>query len=307
MFSTVRCLRRPGRLKAELRTHTAAKPHPSGFGVPAFAGPNARGYEPIAAGHPNGLSTRFLAGAMMLAAAVATTSPLRAQTTATIGYATIADGAGLNANLFTATGIENRSDVYVPFQINTLGNYSLTSVSLLLAGTGNVSGLTLLATSSLGTANGTPGSSVAIFSGSGTLSGTASVFTFNASSSSTLAANTTYYLYLGFNSATDINWIRASVVGEGGSGLGAFGDAGGSGGGGFNPITGTIATTTSTGTFRFFVSGYGTTAERFGANFPGISITASAMSAVPEPSTYAAICGAGALVAAIVIRRRRRS
>lgn len=246
-------------------------------------------------------SFRALRSAGLLAAlALAAALPLRGQSTATIGHSPIADAAGTNSSLFATIG---RSDIYVPFRINTLGDYTLSSVALLLNGTGSVGGLTLLATTALGTDPGTPGSSLATFTGSGTLGATPTVFTFNAGSSATLTANTTYYLYLGFDSASSVNWIRTSIASAGGAGSGSGTVSGGTT---LNPTFGTLAAT-DTVSFRSFQSNSGgvTIVDQSQSNFAGFSITASAVSAIPEPSTYAALGGAAALVVALIVRRRR--
>lgn len=221
--------------------------------------------------------------------------------TATIGYNPVANPLAPTVMTFTDESLNANTAFIVPFQFNSLGDYSLTSVKLLLAGNANLADFSLSVSSTLPT-DLTPPSALINFSTTGTLSGTESAYTFTPSATPTLAANTTYYYRVAYTGGDTANWILTGGSAYSGSGStpsltfidSAFAantlityrsvSAGDSSGGGSSPGPA-------------YSNDYG--------NLGAFSITATAVTAIPEPSTYAAIAGALTLAAAIVVRRRR--
>lgn len=248
---------------------------------------------------------------LALVASAMVAGPFLLAQSATIGHSPVADLNNDNGNFLT--GMSSDKAYFVPFQFNTLGDYSLASVTLLLSGSGNPGNLSLLATSTLGTDYTVP-IALTTFTATGTLSTTPTAFTFTASSSTTLSANTTYYLRVtGGNDTGFINWVKSSIAsGGGGGGEGGSTGSGGETGSTFNEFGSLVPLTSSldpgsTLSFREIQSGSGgvSALDYAVGSLGGISITANAVSAVPEPGTYAAIAGAVALGAAAIARRRR--
>lgn len=227
-------------------------------------------------------------------------SSLRAQT-ATIGYSPVANLVAPSVVIFSGASLNANTAYVVPFQFNTLGDYSLTSVSLLLAGNASLADFSLSVTSTLPTSLTLPGA-LTTLSAAGSLSGSETAYNFTAGSAPTLTANTTYYLNIAYAGTDTANWILSASQGSSAST--------GSGGFVFIPVSGALVSglngyggvTISNITYRSLTSG---SFADLDTTIGAFSITAAAVSAVPEPSTYAALAGLGALVAVICVRRRQ--
>jgi len=224
----------------------------------------------------------------LLAFALAAASGLRAQS-ATIGYSPVANADAPSVNSFVS-GMSTGTGYIVPFRVNSLGDYSLTSVSLLLSGNSSVTSLSLSVSSTLPTDLTAP-TALTTFTTTGALGATPAAFTFNAGATPTLTAGTTYYFRVAYTGTDTVNWIRANGTAISGSG-------------GIPPLS-FIDSSFAAGqaiTYRSVTSGGFTDLNN---HIGAFSITANAVSAVPEPSTYAALAGALALAAAFFVRRRR--
>ncbi|MBI3886460.1 MAG: PEP-CTERM sorting domain-containing protein [Opitutae bacterium] len=231
---------------------------------------------------------RTLAAALALAAAFGV-APLRAQT-ATIGHSPVANAVAPDVSIFTGASLNPNTAFIVPFQFNTLGDYSLTSVSLLLSGNASLADFDLSASSTLPTDLTAP-TALTTFATTGTLSGTETAYNFASGTSATYLGGTTYYFRVAYTGTGTANWIKPT-------------DGGFTGSGGIPPLT-FIDSALVDGpdiSYRSLTSGGFT--DSFN-NIGAFSITATAVSAVPEPSTYAAIFGAVVLLGAVVARRRR--
>lgn len=216
-------------------------------------------------------------------------SLVRAQT-ATIGYNPVSNPLTPTVLTFTGASLDANTAFIVPFRFNTLGDYSLTSVSLLLAGNANLTNFSLSVSSTLPT-DLTPPTALTTFSTTGTLSGTETAYNFTTGATPTLAANTTYYFRVAYTGTDTANWIKtggSAFTGSGSTPSLTF-------------IDSAFAANTLL-TYRSVASGgfsndYG--------NLGAFSITANAVSAIPEPSTYAALAGGLTLAAALYVRRRQ--
>jgi hypothetical protein len=233
---------------------------------------------------------RLLTASLALAlTATLGVSLVRAQT-ATIGYNSVSNPLAPTVAIFTNASLNADTAFIVPFRFNTLGNYSLTSVSLLLAGNANLAHFSLSVSSTLPT-DITPPTALTTFTTTGTLSSTETAYSFTSGATPTLAANTTYYFRFAYTGTDTANWIQ--------TGGGAFTGSGSTPSLTF--INSAFAANTLI-TYRSVASG--DFSNEYG-NLGAFSITASAVSAIPEPSTYAAIAGALTLVGALIIRRRK--
>lgn len=238
---------------------------------------------------------RLLASSLALAlTATLGVSLVRAQT-ATIGYNSVSNPLAPTVLRFNDASLTASTAYIVPIQINSIGNYSLTSVSLLLAGNANLAHFSLSVSSTLPT-DLTPPTALTTFSTTGTLSGTETAYNFTSGATPTLAANTTYYFRVAYTGTDTANWILT-----GGS---AFT------GSGSTPSLTFIDSAFAANTLLTYrsvtnVGGSGVTYSNDYGNLGAFSITATAVSAIPEPSTYAAIAGALTLVGAILVRRRQ--
>ena len=238
---------------------------------------------------------RLLASSLALAlTATLGVSLVRAQT-ATIGYNSVSNPLAPTVLRFNDASLTASTAYIVPIQINSIGDYSLTSVSLLLAGNANLAHFSLSVSSTLPT-DLTPPTALTTFSTTGTLSGTETAYNFTSGATPTLAANTTYYFRVAYTGTDTANWIKT-----GGS---AFS------GSGSTPSLTFIDSAFAANTLLTYrsvtnVGGSGVTYSNDYGNLGAFSITASAVSAIPEPSTYAAIAGALTLVGAILVRRRQ--
>lgn len=217
-------------------------------------------------------------------------SGLHAQT-ATIGYNPVANPLAPTVLLFTGASLNTTTAFVVPFRFNTLGDYSLTSVSLLLAGNANLADFSISVSSTLPT-NLTPPTALTTFSATGTLNGTGTAYSFASGATPTLTANTTYYYRVAYNGTDTANWILTGGSASTGSGG--------------TPALTYISSSFAPNTMITYRSVTGTGLTDGYGNMGAFSITANAVSAIPEPSTYAAIAGALTLVGAIFVRRRQR-
>jgi hypothetical protein len=233
---------------------------------------------------------RILTASLALAlAATLGVSLLRAQT-ATIGYNPVSNPLAPTVPIFTGASLDATTAFIVPFRFNTLGDYSLTSVSLLLAGNANLTHFSLSVAATLPT-DLTPPTALTTFSATGTLSGTESAYSFTSGATPTLAANTTYYFRVAYTGTDTANWIKtggSAFTGSGSTPSLTF-------------IDSAFAANTLL-TYRSVASGE--FSNDYG-NLGAFSITASAVSAIPEPSTYAALAGGLTLAAALYVRRRQ--
>lgn len=214
-------------------------------------------------------------------------------TSASVGYLSITSSTIPSASYSFVTGISSSTVTLVPFSFNSLGNYSLASVNLLLSsasGTTNRSSLSLSVFSTLPTSLSLP-TALVTFPSTGTISTSAAVLTFTAGSSPTLAANTTYYLGVTATGATDVNWLTTT--------------------GSTNPQTYTadlpVTTTYANGTAFVYHSLTSSGTSNLYDNMGGYSITANAVSAIPEPASFAAVAAVSMLALALVVSRRRRT
>jgi hypothetical protein len=216
--------------------------------------------------------------------------------TQTIGYQPLTDAGHLSSGFTEGFG-SGKADV-IPFDFTGLGSYSVGSISLLLSGDASLSDVSVSISSALPTNLGSE-TSLASFSLSGTLNSTPTVYTFNAESTPALTAGATYYLQLGYTGSATVNWILTTSAGQ--SGVGFF-----SGSGGIPPLTPVNSTLSPSEfvTFRQLTAGGSSDDYQ---QVGGFSVTAEAMSAVPEPATYGLVMGAAALLAGLIARRRRMS
>jgi hypothetical protein len=226
--------------------------------------------------------------ALALAAALGL-NQLRAQT-ATIGYSPVANPLAPAVFAFTGASLDANTAFIVPFRFNTLGDYSLTSVSLLLAGNANLTHFSLSVSSTLPT-DLTPPTALTTFAATGTLSSTETAYNFTTGATPTLAANTTYYFRVAYTGTDTANWILTGGSAFSGSGSTPS----------LTFINSAFAANTLI-TYRSVASG--DFSNDYG-NLGAFSITASAVSAIPEPSTYAALAGGLTLAAALYVRRRQ--
>ncbi len=246
--------------------------------------------------------------------------------TAAVGYTSIHTDIADKDYLGGGWGL-NATEIYVvPFRINTLGNYSLTSASFLFqsqayGGDPNTSGggqhgggppptdggsggdpvysvypgaseLSVQVFSSLPDSLTLPTSLVTFADFEGYPNGGGNVTLTPLSSSPTLNADTTYYLsiYKPINPYSGIFWGAPEWSG--------------------GPVDGDpdfVSALYDNGTQLPFykITADGVT-EHYGV-IGGFSLTATAVSAVPEPATAAAILGGSVLAAALWVRRRRKN
>ena len=238
---------------------------------------------------------------VLIAAVTLGVSGLRAQTLV-VGYSTVANTVSPTVNVFTGASLDANTAIIIPFlfqEENFLdlnpsysGNYAIDSISLLLAGNASLADFSLSVSSTLPTSL-TPPSALVSFSATGTLSGTESAYTFSRSAAVSLVGDTTYYFRVGYTGAGTANWIMA-----GNPGTPDFGSGSG-------PTWGAIITTENPSdaiSYRSVTSsGFSNDIATVGA----FSITATAVSAVPEPAAFASLIGVATLGAALFVRRRR--
>lgn len=243
--------------------------------------------------------------------------------TAAVGYTSVNAGTATPLDISGGWGL-NATEIYVvPFRINTLGNYSLTSLSFLFqsqsyGGDPNTSGgdqhgggppptddsseggpiysqypnageLSIQVFSSLPDSLTLPTSLVNFASFSGYPNG-GGIVTFTPLSSPTLNSDTTYFLsvYKPINPYSAITWGMPS-------GSPADSPLG------FDPITGLHDNGTRFPFHKVTADGVTNHYDIIG----GFSLTATAVSAIPEPATTAVILGGSMIAAALWVRRRR--
>jgi hypothetical protein len=205
-----------------------------------------------------------------------------------VGYGSIANGTVPSSTLLFM-GLTSSSVFVVPFAFDSLGNYSLTSVSLLLSsssGTANLSDLPLkifstqpITTLSLPTA-------VTTFFATGSIASNQAIYTFSPSSSPTLLPHTTYYLGVTYVGTDSVDWNETGMDN-------------------FAAVDGALTDTFPDGTdFNYFIVGDGGF-DTLQGNIGGFSITASAVSAIPEPAAVGAIAALCVLALALLVRWRR--
>lgn len=237
--------------------------------------------------------------------------------TAAVGYTSINAGTASHLYLSGGWGLNAREIYVVPFRINTLGSYSLTSLSLLFesqayGGDPNTSGgdqhgggpgggptyslyphgteLSIQVFSSLPDSLTLPASLVT-FGNVLSLPNGGGIVTFTPLSSPTLNADTTYYLsaYKPINPYSSISWSIPDWSGSPVDGPSP------------DPIAGLLDDGTR---LPFYIVTADGVTEHYGVG-GGFSLTATAVSAVPEPATTAVILGGSVLAAALWVRRRR--
>ncbi len=239
--------------------------------------------------------------------------------TAAVGYTSINAGTASHNDLGGGWGLYATEIYFVPFRINTLGNYSLTSVSFLFqsqayGGDPNTSGgsehgggpggigeptysmyphaseLSIQVFSSLPNSLTLPTSLVTFAAFGGYPNGGGNV-TFTPLSFPTLNADTTYYLsaYKPINPYSSISWVMPEWLGDPVDGPSS------------DPIAGLYDNGTQLPFYKVTADGV---TEHYGV-VGGFSLTATAVSAVPEPATTAVILGGCVLAAALWVRRRR--
>lgn len=267
---------------------------------------------------------RLLLPAAILLSLTLVLPPTRANdATAAVGYTSINTGIATPSDLSGGWGLSTTEIYVVPFRINTLGNYSLTSLSLLFqsqsyGGDPNTSGgdqhgggppptdgsseggpiyslypnageLSIQVFSSLPDSLTLPTSLVTFAALHGYPNG-GGIVTFTPLSSPTLNPDTTYFLsvYKPINPYSAITWGMPS---------GSLADSPL----GFDPITGLHDNGTRFPFHKVTADGVTNHYDIIG----GFSLTATAVSAIPEPATTAVILGGGVLAAALWVRRRR--
>jgi hypothetical protein len=238
----------------------------------------------------------------VLGAGILTASPIRAQLIQTIGYDPMVLGTDPDRIDYLLTGVR-----YVPFAFHFGDDpYSLDSIKLYLLGNGDVSSLSLIVTSTLGTDDSEP-LALATFSASGTAPDP-TVFTFLPDSAPVLTSGSTYYLRMTLTAAIEVLWVSGQLAPPGAPPV----DHGPSGPGGLPPprppdhaagggdvtLTPLIALNPGALTFRT-INGTSSYIDLNGVY--GISLTAA--SVVPEPSAAALFIGGGTLAFALLRRR----
>jgi hypothetical protein len=255
-------------------------------------------------------SLRNLLNACLTLALTATLgiSGLRAQTL-TIGYGE-ENTVSPTVNIFTGASLEANTAFIIPFQFNSeifTDGFYLNSVSLLLSGDASLADFSLSVSSALPTDLILP-SALVTFSSTGLLgeTGLARTFTPNATvnipsiSSGSFGSESgsgpsffTYYLRVAYTGTDTANWILAGNAGTPYSGSGSSPT--------FSAFRGTLDPSEVISYRSVTSEGY----ENDFATLGAFSITATAVTAVPEPATYAGIIGAATLAVALVVRRRR--
>ena len=258
----------------------------------------------------------LLTAAILLSLTLVLPHARAADDTATVGYTSINTGTATPLDLSGGWGLRATEIYVVPFRINTLGNYSLTSLSLLFqsqsyGGDPNTSGgdqhgggpgggpiysvyphaseLSIQVFSSLPDSLTLPTSLVTFAASNGYPNG-GGIVTFTPLSSPTLNADTTYFLsvYKPINPYSAITWGMPS-------GSPADSPLG------FDPITGLHDNGTRFPFHKVTADGVTNHYDIIG----GFSLTATAVSAIPEPATTAVILGGSVIAAARWVRRRR--
>lgn len=212
---------------------------------------------------------------------------LHAQTT--IGFTPNADQ---NADGEVFESMSSLTAWYIPFRFVALEDYSLSAVSLLLAGDANLADFSIIATAEVGDDLDVP-ESLTTFSATGSLTSTPTTYDFSANIATALDQNTTYYIRITYTGSDTADWVRTS-----GSGTGQTSGYSGS-------ISGNYLRAALdpgyTGIAYYRNQASGGTLSALGSN-QGFALTASA---VPEPDTYALFFGIATL-GFVALRRCRK-
>ncbi|HWA84910.1 MAG TPA: hypothetical protein VG710_01695 [Opitutus sp.] len=263
---------------------------------------------------------RLGAGLLFLLTTIAAASRAFGQT-AIVGYTSIWNGtAPATAYPFLSYGDTNTVAV-VPFAFNSLGDYTLTSLSLLLRAVPQQGGDLPANDPSPGAGNRPPGFgsdiavsgalsnvSIGIFStlptslalptalvsysfpGSGSAGEMPGIYLFGPSETPTLVAGQTYYLAVSINATSVLEWDMTSGASNGGTFPGD------------NPVTSLVDDGTSLVYYKITSSGV----QSFYDNAGGFALAANAVTAIPEPAAASVLAGAGALALALFVHSRRR-
>ncbi len=206
-----------------------------------------------------------------------------------VGYDSISNGTVPGGD-YAFVNFSSGSVVVIPFRFSSLENYTLTSANLLLrtpSGTVSLSDLSVEVYDSLPPNETSLPTPVASFASTGNITSTLGIYTFSATTSLTLEADTTYYFGVSYFGTHSFAWNATT------------GSATGSG-----PVY--VNDTFEDGTtFTYYVLNAGGAPLATGI-VGGFSITASAVSAVPEPATTTALAAGAVLAAALWVRWRRR-
>jgi len=209
-----------------------------------------------------------------------------------VGYGSIADGSWSGGD-FAFKTFSSGAVIVIPFKFTSLGDYTLTSASLLLKPDENnisLSDLSLVVYDTLPPDSTSLPTAVTSFASTDVAPGnTLGIHTFTATSSPTLEAGKTYYLGATYFGTHTLAW-NLTTQDPTGSGPVVVGD--------------TYEDGTTFSYYLLTASGGGTTQliDQVG----GFSITAAAISAVPEPATTTALAAGAVLTAALWVRWRRR-
>ncbi len=209
-------------------------------------------------------------------------------TPTTVGYKSIANGTVPGGN-YAFMNFSTGSVVVIPFRFDSLENYTLTSANLLLrtpSGTVNLSDLSLQVYDALPPNSTSLPTPVASFASTGDITTTLGIHTFAATSSLILEADTTYYFGVTYFGPHTFAWNATSSTT---TGIGPL------------YVNDTFLDGT---TFSYYVINTGV--SLFTNVVGGFSITAAAVSAVPEPATTAVLAAGAVLAAALWVRWRRR-
>jgi PEP-CTERM putative exosortase interaction domain len=205
-----------------------------------------------------------------------------------VGYKSIADGTVPGGN-YAFMNFSTGSVVVIPFRFDSLENYTLTSANLLLrtsSGTVSLSDLSVQVYDTLPSNSTSLPTPVASFASIGDITSTLGIHTFTATSSLTLEADTTYYFGVSYFGSHTFAWNATS---NDPTGIGPL------------YVSDTFLDGT---TFSYYVINTGSLFTDVVVG--GFSITAAAVSAVPEPATTAVLAAGAVLAAALWVRWRRR-
>lgn len=248
---------------------------------------------------------RLCAGLLVLLATIVA-GPGAFGQTALVGYSSISGGSA-PTDPYPFFNHTPDTIIVIPFAFNSLGDYTLTSTSLLLRAIPSQGGTLPVGHGSPDANNGIDFTlvSVQIFSSLpssltlptplltfSTLSAgapeTPVIRSYTPTSAPTFTAGQTYYLAIGVGGT--LQWDQTT----GASSNGTFP--------GNNPIT----TLVSDGTPMVYYEITSSGAQGRYANVGGFALTATAHAAIPEPADGAILTGAGVLAIALMVRQRRR-
>lgn len=257
---------------------------------------------------------RLSAGLLFLLTAMVA-APRAFSQTAIVGYSSTWGGTAPGSVYpFHTTSAD--TVIVVPFAINSLGNYTLTSTSLLLraltlhggelpadshdphpghelpgsgAGDIDLNNASIRIFSTLPTSLALPTSLVTYATQYTGASESPAVYTYLINSAPTFTAGQTYYL------AISLGGILAWDMTTGDSYGGTYpGD---------NPVTSLVGDGTPLVYYKITSSGV----QSFYDNVGGFAIAANAVTVIPEPANVGAIAASSVLATAVWVRRRRRA